>query len=524
MESLLLFYVSIPGAGAQIFGSVLMKRSDFLKQRSIWNYFRIKHCSCLVLFLLMLVLFGGGISATSGKGVLNQSVLVIETPTSNASDVYQGNLPLMHFTNDQLDEMQTQIIESPKYTASQQIFALAKNLPAGTKSLPSLTPITGPKSLLSYLPYTPSERNQGVCGDCWVWASTGALEIDHNVESGISDRLSVQYFNSKYNRGTGSSWACCGGFLSTFTNWYNTEKTLIPWSNTKASFGDASTACGNYATSVPASSISTQPSYTLDSLSESTIVTSGVGQFNAINNIKSALNSNKSVVYSFFLNSPGWTSFQNFWAYDSKASIFDPTPYNGTLEAGGHAVLIVGYDDTTDPANPYWIVLNSWGAPQNRPDGLFRLKMNMNYDAVFFYSNGGTPYLQHTFQILNANFESAYNAQIVSNTIPATMTAGQNLSVSITAKNTGTQSWSATSATVLGTVNLTSGDGYKFLNTTQISLPVGTSIASGQSYTFNFTMTAPSAAGIYNPQFQMVQNEVQWFGAILNPTMVVQAS
>lgn len=153
-------------------------------------------------------------------------------------------------------------------------------------------------------------------------------------------------------------------------------------------------------------------------------MTSGVGQFSAINNIKSALNSNKSVVYSFFLNSSGWNDFQNFWAYDNETAIFDPTPYNGTIEAGGHTVLIVGYDDTTDPNNTYWLVLNSWGAPSNRPDDLFRLKMNMNYDAVYFYSNGGSPYLQHTFQILDSSFEPAYNALMVSNTFPTTMTAG----------------------------------------------------------------------------------------------------
>jgi hypothetical protein len=518
----LLFYVSIPGICAQIFGSELMKHSGFLKQRSLWNYFRTEYCTCLVLFLMTIMLFGGGVLAASSNGVSSPSVLINVTSTSTTSDVYQGNLPLMHFTKDQLDEMQTQIIESPKYTASQQIFALARNLPAGQNSPPSLTSLTGPKSLLLYLPYTPSQRDQGVCGDCWVWAATGALEIDHNVKSGINDRLSIQYFNSKYDGGQGSSWACCGGFLSTFTTWYNSDKTPIPWSNAKANFGDASTACGNYATAVPISSISTQPYYQMDSISESTIVTSGVGQFNAINNIKSALNSNKAVVYSFFLNSPGWTNFQNFWAYNSETSIFDPTPYNGTIESGGHAVLIVGYDDTTDPGNPYWLVLNSWGAPSNRPDDLFRLKMNLNYDAVYYSPNGGGPYMQHTFQILDSDFVPAYNAQMVSNTLPATMTAGQNRSVSITVKNTGTQSWSAASATALGTVNDTRGDGYTFLNTTRVSLPAGTTVASGQAYNFTFIMTAPSAAGIYNPQFQMVQNGVQWFGAILTTPAGVQ--
>jgi hypothetical protein len=45
--------------------------------------------------------------------------------------------------------------------------------------------------------------------------------------------------------------------------------------------------------------------------------------------------------------------------------------------------VIVGYnDDDANPNNHYWIVLNSWGTNNNRPNGLFRLRMNVNYDGV----------------------------------------------------------------------------------------------------------------------------------------------
>jgi C1A family cysteine protease len=39
-----------------------------------------------------------------------------------------------------------------------------------------ISTVQGSKSLLSNIQYTPSERNQGNCGNCWVWASTGVLE------------------------------------------------------------------------------------------------------------------------------------------------------------------------------------------------------------------------------------------------------------------------------------------------------------------------------------------------------------
>ena len=312
---------------------------------------------------------------------------------------YQEKYPLMHFTQAQLDEMDNQITVSPKYTASDQNLLQGQNL------------VKGSKNLLSYMSYTPAQRSQGNCGNCWVWASNGALEIDHTVKTGINDRISIQYFNSKYNGGNAS---CCAGNLNMFTNWYNSDKTPIPWSNTNAKYGDYYTSCGNYSP-VPLGTISTQPHYQLNSISYSTISTYSVVQATAITNIKSALNSNKAVVYLFHYGNNGWTNFFNFWDYSNETSIFDPTAYNGETRTGGHLVLIVGYDDT-DPSNQYWLALNSWGAPSNRPHGLFRLKMNMPYNAGY-YSSGYGPYQQHTFQILDSDFLTAnFLANITSGT------------------------------------------------------------------------------------------------------------
>ena len=121
---------------------------------------------------------------------------------------------------------------------------------------------------------------------------------------------------------------------------------------------------------VPFSSISTVPYYKLNSLSSSVIPTDGVGQAAAINNIKSALNSNQPVVYSFRLPGVGSTTFDNFWDnYPEMSYVYDPSVYNDYMldnPAWAHAVLIVGYDNSADTSIPYWIVVNSWGAPSNR--------------------------------------------------------------------------------------------------------------------------------------------------------------
>jgi len=50
-------------------------------------------------------------------------------------------------------------------------------------------------SVLGRLDYNATERNQGSCGDCWVWAATGCMEVAHDVENDVFDRLSIQYLN-----------------------------------------------------------------------------------------------------------------------------------------------------------------------------------------------------------------------------------------------------------------------------------------------------------------------------------------
>ena len=46
-------------------------------------------------------------------------------------------------------------------------------------------PLRGSLSLLSRLNYTPSERDQGSCGNCWAWAGTGVMGIVLDVEGAL---------------------------------------------------------------------------------------------------------------------------------------------------------------------------------------------------------------------------------------------------------------------------------------------------------------------------------------------------
>jgi len=276
-------------------------------------------------------------------------------------------------------------------------------------------------SLLSHIKYTPSQRDQGYCGNCWAWAGTALIEVALDVNHINYDRESVQYLNSYYNGGTGSNWACCGGWPSDVASFYGDSSTgrgiAIPWANTNAAWADGGQSCSD-STTVSASSISENPAYPIRSISATTITTLGVGTTQAIANIKNVLTQNKAVDLGFFL--PTYNSwygsgppegFIYSWNHDTESYIFNYDnwsgltwdPYNG----GGHATVIVGWNDVdSNPANWYWIVLNSWGDGANRPNGLFHVAMNMNYDD--YYVDGGVNYAMMDFETLDILFNPVF--------------------------------------------------------------------------------------------------------------------
>ncbi len=253
-------------------------------------------------------------------------------------------------------------------------------------------------SLLSHVPYIPGERDQGSCGNCWVWGCTVPIELANYFQNNISDRLSIQYLNSNYNGGSGS-WACCGGWEGAFTSFYNSRGKFVPWSNANANYHDGNRGCSG-STSVPAGSLSTTPNYPITSLQWHLIPTrgSGITQDQAINNIKTILNQNKAVTLGFYL--PDFSPFWSYWS--SSSGVWHPDLYCGLYDGaypGGHEVVIVGYNDT-NPSNAYWIALNSWGTDAAHPDGTFKVDMDMNYGC----SNGG--YYSYDFGYFDVAFST----------------------------------------------------------------------------------------------------------------------
>ena len=99
------------------------------------------------------------------------------------------------------------------------------------------------------------------------------------------------------------------------------------------------------------------------------------------------------------------------------------------------------------------------------------------------------------------------NAAFVSQSALAATAPGQTFPVSVTMRNTGTTTWAATSLYRLGSQNAEDNNTW---GVNRIELP--SNVAPGESTTFNFNVTAPARVGVYNFQWQMVQDNVEWFG------------
>jgi RHS repeat-associated protein len=99
------------------------------------------------------------------------------------------------------------------------------------------------------------------------------------------------------------------------------------------------------------------------------------------------------------------------------------------------------------------------------------------------------------------------NAAFVAQSVPTSMTAGQTYSVSVTMQNTGTTIWRAATAHRLGSQNPQDNGTWGI---GRVELP--SDVMPNAQATFSFSVTAPQAQGVYDFQWRMVQDGVEWFG------------
>ncbi len=112
------------------------------------------------------------------------------------------------------------------------------------------------------------------------------------------------------------------------------------------------------------------------------------------------------------------------------------------------------------------------------------------------------------------------DAQCIAHTIPSTMMAGESKLVSVTFKNTGTDSWANNDGALRGDINVAM-PGYRspqsYIPSTISRLPVSP-VKTGEQVTLNFILTATTTPGTFYPAYKMVENNVGFFGESCGPT------
>ncbi|NQT73899.1 MAG: hypothetical protein HQ553_14215 [Chloroflexi bacterium] len=365
----------------------------------------------------------------------------------------------------------------------------------------------GSYSLLNHLEYVPIERDQGDCGDCWQWAGTGILEIAQDAQIGIKDRLSIQYMNSCGGCG------CSGGILSDVVDFYNTTGKAIPWSNTNAAWQDGDESCDT-----SCGSVSATPYYPITSIAEERVSTWDwqdnemieINQATAISEVKNILDQDKAIQLGMIWpNTADFTDWALWWLTNDEDDIWNPDYSSGHTwvegEGSGHAILVVGYNDGPGTDSDYWVLLNSWGTTPNRPNGLFRLDMNLDYGS-YALGTGYPKYPLLWWETLDVTFPATPELVLSSATYDTEEDAGSatiTVNLSETAPYPITVDYSTSDGTATagtdytatyGTLTFDPGD-----TTETFSVPITDDSVFEADETVNLTLGNPNNASLGSP-------------------------
>ncbi|MGD0237021.1 MAG: C1 family peptidase [Syntrophorhabdales bacterium] len=206
-------------------------------------------------------------------------------------------------------------------------------------------------------------RDQGQCGSCWAFATTANLEsvtLIKNNTPGVNLDLAEQILVSCSGAGS-----CSGGSPGSASNYIKSTglpvETCYPYT---ALNGTCSSACSGWQAS----------DYKISGWSYVTTTAPTVDAIKNALNTYGPVNTTMEVYSDFFYYSSGVYHYAT-----------------GTYE-GGHAILIVGYDDV----NQCFIVKNSWGTGWGEA-GFFRIayselnSVTQFGDYTIAYQAGSTP-------------------------------------------------------------------------------------------------------------------------------------
>lgn len=191
-------------------------------------------------------------------------------------------------------------------------------------------------------------RNQGNCGSCWAFATTAALESNVMIATGKNADRAEQILLSCSGAGS-----CNGGYIQYASDYIRNTglppESYYPYTAANGTCGNAISGWQNntsFITSWHYAGGTTSPT---------------------VDQIK-----NELITYGPLVTT--MDVYSDFYYYNG--GVYKYT--TGTLQ-GGHAILIVGYDDV----GQYFIVKNSWGSGWGE-SGYFRIAYSELSSIVYF--------------------------------------------------------------------------------------------------------------------------------------------
>jgi hypothetical protein len=128
-------------------------------------------------------------------------------------------------------------------------------------------------------------------------------------------------------------------------------------------------------------------------------------------------------------------------------------------------------------------------------------------------------YWNWTYFMALINNAPVNNSDSASVSAPSSLSPGQAFTATITLRNIGNQNWisGGTNPYRLGSWNPADNTRWGF---SRVDLP-SSPIVQGQTVTFNLSCTAPTTEANYPFEWRMVQEGVDWFGAVAGKTITV---
>ncbi len=192
-------------------------------------------------------------------------------------------------------------------------------------------------------PVSPAD-DQGRCGSCWAFAAAGAMESKILMLGGPEYDLSEQQQVSCNTE----QYGCCGGYLNAALFWSN-RGPLLETCTKYGDYGTTSCGCKTSSPYIHCSGVSCDNMSACPQLSYRTDKYYSVNAAYS-NEVKISLTQDGPAPFRLDI----YNDFFNFWNKISPGTVYKQS---GGSFSGGHAVLLIGWDD----GKQAWLCKNSWG-------------------------------------------------------------------------------------------------------------------------------------------------------------------